>query len=176
MLCSQQMNDILCRWQNQDIGRREGSLPVWDVGWPGLFTRRRRVRREAITACRREILSCLLACQEPVFLIHEPPRDYEVPGEWRPASESTWLVPPEFNPNHPAVRYWLSIGNWTFYSAPAPAEVNWPDPARCGAADLLAWMSTKSVHALIDSFHDDISWVVALERANLTLTEDGVPD
>ncbi len=172
MLCSEQMNDILCRWQNQDIRRRESSLPVWDVGWPGLFARHRRQRREAITGCRRELLSCLLACQERVFLMHEPPRDWEVPGEWQPASELTWLVPLEFKLEHPAIKYWLSIGNWTFYSAPAPAEGNWPDPSRCGAADLLAWMSSRSVHALIDSFHDDASWVVAFDRANQTPTED----
>ena len=161
MLCGEKMNDILCRWQNDDIGRREGSLPVWDVSCPGLFARRQ--RREAITLCRRELMTSLLGCQEPIFLIHEAPRDYGVPGNWQPASEGTWLTPSDFNLDDQAVQSWLSVGNWTFYSAPAPAEENWPDPARCRAVDLLAWMRTKRVWALIDSFHDDISWVVAFE-------------
>jgi hypothetical protein len=163
MLCGEKINDILCRWQNDDIRRREGFFSVWDVGWPGLFTRHRRQRREAITLCRRELMSSILGSQETIYLIHEAPRDWGVPGNWQPASQATWLVPPDFNPDNPAVQSWLSVGNWTFYSAPAPVEGNWPDPSRCRAADLLAWMRTKSVWALIDSFHDDTSWVVAFE-------------
>ncbi len=96
--------------------------------------------------------------------MHEPPQDWEIPGEWQTASERTWLVDPNLDLDHPAVQAWLfTVGNWTFYSAPAPAEGNWPDPFRCRAADLLAWMCAKSVHALIDSFHDDTCWVVAFE-------------
>ncbi len=169
MLCSELMNDILCRWQSDDIHRREGSLSVWDIGWPGLFGRHRRQRRQAIAGCRRELLSTLLECQEPIFLMHEPPQDWGVPGKWQPASEATWLVPSDFNRDDPAVQSWLSVGNWTIYSAPTPAEGNWPDPSRCSAAELLAWMRTKSVQALIDSFHDDTTWVVAFETAKQTL-------
>src|SRR5205823_13291773 len=136
-------------WQSNDIGCGEDSLPAWDVGWPSLFGRHRRQRREAIVACRRELLSTLLGSQEPIFLMHESPQDWEVPGKWQPASEATWFVPSDFNLDHPAVQHWLSVGNWRVYHALTPAEGNWPDPCRCHAADLLAWMRTKSVQALI---------------------------
>jgi hypothetical protein len=163
MLCNDHMNEILCRWQSKDIRPREGSLAVWDVKLPGIFARRRSQRKDAVAACRRELISRLLACQDPLFLIHESPQDYGIPGEWRLASEATWTVPADFNPNQAAVESWLSLGNWTFYTAPNPAERDWPDPSRCSALDLLVWMKTNSVKALIDSFHDDVTWVVAFE-------------
>jgi hypothetical protein len=109
-------------------------------------------------------------------MMHESPQEWEVPGEWQPASKATWLVPPNFNLDHPAVQSWLSVGNWTFYRAPAPAEGNWPDSFRCGAAQLLAWMRTKSVQALIDSFHDDTDWVVALSTTEPNASADGGRD
>jgi hypothetical protein len=110
-------------------------------------------------------MNILLSSQEPIYLMHELPQDWEVPGNWQLTNEGTWLVPPDFNWDDPAVQSWLAVGNWQLYSAPAPAEGNWPDPARCRAGDLLAWMKTRSVRALIDSFHDDTSWVVAFVTA-----------
>jgi len=160
-LCNDQMNQILLRRQSDDICPRESSLPVWDIKWPGILARYRRHRKESVAACRRELLSSLLSSQDPVFLIHEPPRDYGVPGEWQAASEATWLVPANFNVDQPAAQSWLSMGNWTFYTAQNPAERDWPDPS--SALALLVWMKTNSVKALIDSFHDDVSWVVAFE-------------
>ena len=166
MSLSEHMDGILSRCQGEDIRRRDGSLAVWDIGGPGLFARHRRQRREAVVACRRELLSNLLAWDAPIFLMHEPPQEYDVPGNWQPVSEGTWCVPPDFNLDHPAVNYWLfALGNWRVYSAPSPVQGIWPDAFRCSAAELLAWMSAKWVQALIDSFHDDTDWVVALSTA-----------
>ena len=166
MIPSKHMNEILSRRQGADIRRRDGALPVWDLGRPGFFARHRRQRREAVAACRRELLNTLLRGPGPIFLTHEPPQEYEVPGEWERAGEGTWLVPPGFDLDHPAVAYWLfALGNWRLYRSPAPAEGNWPDAFRCAAAELLAWTRAKSVCALIESFHDDTDWVVALDPA-----------
>jgi hypothetical protein len=160
------MNEILCRWEGEDVRRRDPALLVWDLGQPGLFARHRRRRREAVAACRREVLTTLLCRAAPVFLMHpEPPKEYQVPGDWQPAGEATWLVPPDFDPNYAAGKRWLSLGDWTAYSAPGPAPGKWPDVFRCRAAELLAWMSAKSVRVLVESFHDDTDWVVALGAA-----------
>jgi hypothetical protein len=111
-------------------------------------------------------LNAFLGCQGPVFLMHESPHEHEVPGDWQAASEGTWLVPRDFSLEHPAVEYWLFVlGNWRLYRAPAPATGTWPDAFRCRAAELLTWMKAKSVQALIESFHDDSAWVVALDIA-----------
>jgi hypothetical protein len=157
------MNEVLCRWESGDIRRRDPALLVWDLGRPGPFARHRRQRREAVTVCRREVLTTLLGWGGPVFLRHpEPPKDYKIPGNWQPADEATWLVPPDFNPDDAGGKHWLSLGDWRFYSAPGPAQGKWPDVFRCRAADLLAWMSARSVRVLVESFHDDTDWVVAL--------------
>ena len=136
MTNSQHITDILSRSESADIRRREGILPVWDLGRPGLFSPHRRQRREAVAACRRELLKTLLGGQGPTFLVHEPPEEYEVPGEWQRANEDTWIVPPHFDLDHPAVAYWLFVlGDWKLYRAAAATEGNWPDAFRCTAVN-----------------------------------------
>jgi hypothetical protein len=165
MSLRERMNETLSRWQGEDLRRRDPALPVWDLGRPGLFSHNRRRRRESVAACRQELLATLVGSEGQVFLVHpEPPGEYNVPGIWRPADEATWLVPPDFNPEDRAGKHWLSLGDWTFYRAPGPAEGKWPDVFRCRAADLLAWMSGKAVLILVESFHDDTDWVVAVAR------------
>ncbi len=119
----------------------------------------------------------------------EPPEEYGVPGTWQPAGdrslkaaatdpvaagfslrplagEATWIVPPDFSLDDPVIRHWLfDLGDWRFYIAPGPVAGKSPDVFRCSAAELLAWMSANSVLALIESFHDDTAWVVALGTA-----------
>jgi hypothetical protein len=164
---SENMSTILVRWQGKDICRRDASLPVWDIGRPGLFARRRRLRRQAVAACRQELLTTLLRSDGPIFIMHhEPPKEYDVPGTWRPAGKATWLVPEDFNLDHPAVKRWLfDLGDWSIYSALQPVEGKCPDVFRCSAAELVAWMSSEKVHTLIESFHDDTVWVVAFNKA-----------
>jgi hypothetical protein len=158
------VNETLSQWQNEDIRRRDGSLPVWDLGGPGLFARHRRRRRESVAACRRQLLTIMFGADRPVFLMPPgPPEEYEIPGHWQPAGNGTWLVPPDFKLDDPAVKYWLfTLGDWRLYCAPAPVERKSPDAFRCRAAELLAWMESNAVQALIESFHDDTEWVVAV--------------
>jgi hypothetical protein len=156
--------EILCRWQKQDIRQRDGSALVWDIGGPGLFARHRRKRRDAVAACRRELLTTMLRRDHPVFLMApESPQEWEIPGQWQTVGEMTWLLPPDFEPDHPAVQRWLfQTGGWRLYQAAAPDAGISPDVFRCRAAELLAYMNTHAVQALIESFHDDTDWVVAL--------------
>ncbi|MCI0641955.1 MAG: hypothetical protein L0Y72_31150 [Gemmataceae bacterium] len=158
----------MSRWQSADIRRREDALSVWDLRLPRLFSRRRRQRREAVATCRRELLTALLASTGPIFLMHkEPPKEYAIPGNWRSAGEASWVVPADFNLDDPVVRHWLfDLGDWRFYSSVGPVAGKWPDVFRCGAAELLAWMSANAVRVLIESFHDDTEWVVAQGTAD----------
>src|SRR5713226_2449091 len=109
MSLGEHINEILYRCQSGDIRQRDRIHEVWDVGSPGLFAfRRRRQRCEAVARCRRELLATLLHSGESIFLRHpEAPRDNEVPGNWQPAGEATWLVPSDFNVDDSAVKHWL---------------------------------------------------------------------
>jgi hypothetical protein len=159
------MKSVLSRYQGKDIRPRDCSQFVWEIAWPRLFTPNRRQRQKAVVACRQELLNFLVSGVGPVFVVHEPPQEYDVPGNWQLAGEATWIVPSDLNLDHPAIKHWLfAIGNWRIYSAPRPIDGGWPDAFRCSVADLLDWMAAKSVRALIESFHDDTDWVVALEH------------
>jgi hypothetical protein len=165
MSLGERLNEILVHWRTEDIHRRDASLPVWEIGRPGLFARHRRQRREAVASCRGELLSALLAADGPIFVNHqEPPNEY-VGGDWQRGGGSTWLLPPDLNVHDPMVERWFSLGDWCFYSAPAPVTGSRPDVFRCGAAEILDWMKENSVAAWIESFHDDTDWVVALGTA-----------
>ena len=170
MTLGDRLNAILSRWQGDEIHRRATSLPVWDLGRPGFFSRQ---RRDAVAACRRELLTALLNCERPIYLAPpEPPHEYKIPGDWQPAGKTTWLVPADFDPDHPAVRHWLfALGDWRLYQAAGPVEAKSPDVFRCDAAELLAWMNDQAVEALIESFHDDTDWVVA----HLTVCDSFAP-
>src|SRR6266700_1039102 len=104
MSLGERLIEILSRWRGEDIRPREESLPVWDIGRPGLLARRRRQRREAVAACREELLAALLAAGGPIFAVHQEPSDeYGVPG----------VLPPDFDPHDPGVRHWLFVlGGW----------------------------------------------------------------
>jgi hypothetical protein len=168
MSLGDRLNEILCRWQSADIRRRDCLYEVWDVGWPWLFASRRRQRREAVASCRRELLTTLLESDGSNFLSHhEPPQEYEAPGNWQPAGEATWLVPADFNVDDSVVKRWLFVlGDWCLYKGLRPLERGGPDVFRCSAREVVAWMSANSLWALIESFHDDASWVVALNTAH----------
>lgn len=87
-----------------------------------------------------------------------------VPGSWeRAEAHGPWRVPADGALEATDASRWLGLGNWTLYSAPTPAAGSPPDAARCGPAELLAWMRQQGVDVLIDSFHDDVSWVVGVD-------------
>ena len=167
MSLGEHMNEILCRWQGTDIRRRDRISGIWDIGWPWLFAVSRRKRHYAVAACRRELMATFVESAAPIFLRHpEPPQEYSVSGNWRPAGDATWLVPSEINLDDPAVKHWLfALGDWRLFQAPRLPATESPDAFRCSARDLVEWMSANSVLALIESFHDDAHWVVAVSMA-----------
>ncbi len=158
---------VLCSFRTEDISRREPSLPVWDVGRPGLFAWRRRERQQAVDRCRAQLLSALLAAEGPTFVVHgEEPQPWEVPGPWECVGPSTWLLPADFDPQEPAARSWLFVvGNGRLYKAAQAALAPLPDSFVCKASELLDWMRQQSIDAWIDSFHDGAAWVVAARPA-----------
>ena len=162
-LC-ERMCEVLSQSKSEDLCLRDVSLPVWHLVRPSVWTSRRRERTESVTALKIELLSQVLTSTSPVFIVHqEPPDDYEVPGNWQRTDDSTWRVPADLDLTDSVSKNWLlGIGNWCLYSAPAPVVGICPDAFRMSASELLSWMRENSVAVLIDSFHDDSDWVVAL--------------
>jgi hypothetical protein len=56
---------------------------------------------------------------------------------------------------------WLYLGNWQLYVADAPIRAI-PDLCRASDAEVVRFMADNDVTAVIDSFHDNLSWVVGL--------------
>jgi hypothetical protein len=93
------------------------------------------------------------------------PADYEVIGEWVSAGLSTYRIPPLLDLEDPGTKQRLfNLGNWQAYVAARPVESGWPDPARIAPTELVSWMSRTGLLVLVDSFHDDVSWVVAISE------------
>jgi hypothetical protein len=71
-------------------------------------------------------------------------------------------VPSDLRLSDAAVKYWLfSLGNWTVCSGAPGPEPN-PDLFRVPASDTLAWLDRLGLEVVVDSFHDDVHWAVAL--------------
>jgi hypothetical protein len=109
------------------------------------------------------LLEALLKPGGPVYIVPpEPPQECDVPGNWERAGHKTWQVPERFDPAGSAVERWLFLpGNWRLYRAAHLVESPWPDLFRSEAGEMLAWMETHAIEAVIESFHDDSEWVVA---------------
>ena len=159
---SQGIIEIVTKSGEDYFRRREPGLPVWDAPRPSLLRGLEHGRR--IAALKRDILSELLGSGSPLLIRHaDDPNERDVPGAWDLVASSTWVVPPDLDLRNPAVDHWLfSLGNWRCYQSPTAVESSFPDAFRSAARNLLAWMESQSIDVLIDSFHDDSDWVVAV--------------
>src|SRR5262249_61605589 len=121
-----------------DIGRPTALSPVWNFVLPGFFPPRRRQRQQAVAECRRQLLNAFLNCDRTLFLMHEPPQDYDVFGDWQRAGERTWLVPRDFDYEHPLP----DIGSltWGIGDCTAlPLQWRYPHPMFFNAAPASCW-------------------------------------
>lgn len=150
---------ILERYANANVRPRDRARRVWDLTDPSLS-----LRATPIDPCKREILRTLVREGETAFLTHhEDPNEQGVPGHWQSTGLRTWNPPRDLDVDEPATGHWLfTLGNWCCYVSASPVLGGWPDPARSSSEALLAWMERTGVQVLVDSFHDDVSWVVAL--------------
>lgn len=151
--------------------RRDGAYTVWHLNEPGLFARSGGSRRQAVQQCKRRLLE-LFAETGSAYLCHsEDPAESGANGPWVPGQSQTTALPTKIDLDDQGTQYWLfSLGNWhayvapaaIHYAAPASSNARWPAPARSRAEALRDWMPQVGILALIDSFHDDVSWVVAV--------------
>ena len=146
--------------------RRDLEVPVWHLNEPGLLASRATARRQALLRSKIAMLTALAIHSSSAYLVHpDNPADYEVIGEWVSAGSNTYRMPPLLDLEDSSTKQWLfNLGNWQAYVADKPVESGWPDPARVAPTELVSWMSQTGLLVLIDSFHDDVGWVVAISE------------
>lgn len=146
--------------------RQDPDVPVWHLDEPGLLAPQAKARRQALLRGKVAMLTALATHPNSAYLLHpDNPADSEVNEEWVRTGSSTYRIPPLLDLNDPGTKQWLfNLGNWQAYVADRPVGNDWPDPARAAPKELVSWMSRTGLLVLIDSFHDDVSWVVAISE------------
>jgi hypothetical protein len=113
----------------------------------------------AVEACRSSVLDAICANADAFVHYDEPPTGYAGLDEVHAVTSRIWHVP-KGTPAR-ALRDWLYMGNWQLYAAPAPLT-RIEDLCRASDAAVAAFVQASGVGAIIDAFHDDVSWVVAI--------------
>ncbi len=133
---------------------------VWllDTGpWWRLFT-----APAALDSAKQRILSAAWRIPSPLFLVlPEPLQDALVPFVTRdgPAWRLNRLRSArEFYETEPA----SGLGNWQLYAADEALRMATPNTFRVKPEVTLQFMRDNGISLLIDSFHDDTEWCVAL--------------
>ncbi len=145
-----------------DIERLDAAHAVWDISTPGLFARRRPERIRRVEQCRLAILYTLLRGGSPAFIRHaESPDGFEVPGSWSASGERTWIVPEGFSVEDRTTAAWLALGDWLLSCGRSALTVE-RDIFRLDAPQIVEAMREDGVTLAVASFHDDVSWRVAV--------------
>jgi len=146
-----------------DVRPDESSERVWHLTYPSLLGRQSGRRREHVDAVKRKLLEMVI--RTGMSVIHHPdsPQEEQLPGTWLAGRlRHSWRVPPDLNLAEESVAYWLfSLGNWVICAPEATLDPP-IDLARAPVTELLAWLEAQRADIVIDSFHDDVSWVVLL--------------
>ena len=164
-----EMGALLRDAASADVRPDESSERVWHLTYPSLLSRQGGQRREHVDAVKRNALELLVRTGTAVIHHPDSPQQEQLPGTWLAGRlPQWWHVPPDLNLANESVAYWLfSLGNWVMC---APEAVLDPpiDLARAPVKELLPWLDAQRADVVVDSFHDDVSWVVLLASARLT--------
>ena len=143
------------------LARRESQgKDVWllDTGpWWRLFRDFRRLE-----ATKVAVLAAAWRLPWPLFLLPEEPLEPELAAFLSPDG-AAWRVDKTksaeaFYQTEPA----SSLGNWQLYAAEQALTVATLDTFRVTPEEVLSFMAAHNVMLLIDVFHDDTDWCVAL--------------
>lgn len=131
-----------------------GPVSVWRIG-PGRLGEK----------LRGDLLDLVLGSGRDLYIRHEDPIDWEVPGTFTATRHcGTWRVGGDVDPRAAATAAWLEVGDWTLYRGPEVVDWPLPDLARAPAAAILELVAEHRLELLVDAFHDNASWMVAVAR------------
>lgn len=111
-----------------------------------------------VEQCKVELLETVCRYAQPIVHYYQPPTAVpELGGVVE--LDGRWQLP--LGTSGAALLQWLYLGNWQLYVRVEPLS-NLPDLSRCADAEVEAFMIKSKASIVIDSFHDDVSWVIGL--------------
>ena len=140
--------------------RVQTGLDVWllDIGpWWRLFT-----ADDALERAKERLLEAAWKLPSPLFLLPPEPLEKEIaPFVTRDAP--AWRLnrartAQEFYRTEPA----SVLGNWQLYAADHALPIPNPDTFRTRPESILQFMRSNGITLLIDVFHDNTDWCVAV--------------
>jgi hypothetical protein len=114
-----------------------------------------------VEQCKRELLESICRDAQPFVHYEESPMgetglegSVEVaPGVWQLA----------LGVSGPALLKWLYLGNWQLYVRAEPLR-EMSDLCRSTDIEVAAFVTQSEAKVVIDSFHDDVSWVLGVRQ------------
>lgn len=148
---------------NADIHPVDSSRRLWHLDDPSLLSVDRRARLQHLLQVKQRILGLLAQTNAAVIIHADSPIEEELPGVWVPLQDPrAWLLPHDIDLTDRAIATWLfALGHWTV-SSDALAGSPMPDFFRASSSDILSWVDEQRLAVVIESFPDDVHWVVAL--------------
>jgi hypothetical protein len=128
-----------------------GNGRVWRI--EGLSSR--------VGRCKTKLLDVICTSARPFVHYEEGPEDIPELNAVVSIEPHVWRLPVGA-PGRGLLK-WLYLGNWQLYVRDEPLAVL-PDLCRSTSAEVEAFIARSGVTVVIDSFHDDMSWVVGVRR------------
>ena len=138
---------------------------VWDLAAPGCLGRL--IARRPILLSREmkhSILSIVLRGPLPVFFFQEEELDTEHAAAWSEVADGVWQLPADADPKALVASEALYCGNWRIIVAERIPSAPMTDFIRAPASDVASFLKRSEAAVLIDSFHDDAVWRIALAQ------------
>lgn len=135
---------------------------VWDLRESGCLASIVGVRSTLTPAVKRRILEVVLASPSPIYLLTSEDVGTAGPGVWRAVSPGVWSLDGSRDPAVLIAEDATQLGNWVLLAAHRPPLERLPDLIRATEAQVLTFMRENGIRMLIDSFHDDVQWRVAI--------------
>lgn len=150
---------MLSAWRTPKLSSRH---PVYELRkrlWPPLRrTRELHWRQvELLRATRLLPWKTYLACDED-------PHEWELTGPWIHAGAHTWIIPHQQS-SESLLEGYLAAGGWTVYLAPYALQGANVPSLFDAPEEVCEYLRSHGVPVMIQAFHDNSEWRVALEPA-----------
>ena len=138
--------------------RPDPGLHVWRLEYGPLL---KLLRDSEVARSKASLLDAAWQLPGPLFFAPGNPIEEDLQPFVQPDGRA-WRIDKsrtasDFYATEPASR----LGNWQLYAAERPVEAL-PDAHRTSPADLIFFMTANRITLLIDAFHDDTDWCVAI--------------
>lgn len=114
-----------------------------------------------VEQCKVELLESICRDAQPFVHYEEPPMSEPGLDGSAEVAPGVWQLP--LGAAGPALLKWLYLGNWQLYVRPEPLP-ELPDLCRSTDIEVGTFVSQCEASVVIDSFHDDMSWVLGVRQ------------